>query len=236
MLDVSSPIGPAATLVAEAGLVAAAAVFRVLQPRISPRYAAAVNVGGALACVAVAHRLGATNDDLGVHPRRVVRGVLTGAAAATLIGATVAGAYALPATRAHFDGHVDDPSLRATLREVLVSIPFGTALSEELIFRGAIHGLSARRFGPIGALATDVVLFGLWHLGDHGAARNALPEERHPALAAVGTVVATGLAGAGFSGLRMWSGSVLAPILAHDALNVSGYLAARQRTIRNHDS
>lgn len=225
-------LGPGATLAAEAGLVAAAAAFRVVQPRVPPRLASVVNVSGALACLGVARYLGASPSDLGVGRDRARRGALVGLGAAAVVTGATAIAYAIPYTREHFVGHVKDGRRRMALLETLVNIPFGTAFSEEIVFRGAIHGLALRRFGLVGAIATDVTLFGLWHLGDHGAARDALPSEQHPVVAALATVGATGAAGAVFSGLRVWSGSVLAPMLAHDALNVAGYLAAWRTTRR----
>jgi uncharacterized protein len=52
-------------------------------------------------------------------------------------------------------------------------------------------------------------------------------------LAVLATVLSTAGAGAVFARLRLRSGSVLAPVLAHAAINVSAYLAARRAVNRN---
>jgi membrane protease YdiL (CAAX protease family) len=56
--------------------------------------------------------------------------------------------------------------------------------------------------------------------GDHSVA--------HKFGVVAGTVAATTAAGVGFSLLRLRSGSVLAPVIVHAAINSSAFIAARQ--------
>jgi membrane protease YdiL (CAAX protease family) len=115
--------------------------------------------------------------------------------------------------------------------QALVEVPFGTVLLEEIAFRAVLFSMLVRRFGLVWGLVISAVLFGLWHIlpsiGTH---------EQNPALGSVvgsgrrGNVIAvalsvltTSVAGVLFAGLRIISGSVLAPMGLHWATNGLGY-------------
>ena len=113
----------------------------------------------------------------------------------------------------------------------------GTALSEELIFRGALLGLYLRRHSFVRAALLSSLAFGLWHVVtamgsvQSNAAGEVLSSPAAQAAGVVATVVATGAAGMVFCWLRRRSGSVLAPAITHAALNglavTGGLVAAR---------
>ena len=94
---------------------------------------------------------------------------------------------------------------------VVVIIPIGTVVVEELIFRGALDGLLLRVTSPPLAMAAGSVLFGLWHLPPIIGDRSWV--------AVLGTFAATTVAGAAFTWLRRRSGSIVAPMLAHLGTN-----------------
>jgi membrane protease YdiL (CAAX protease family) len=115
-------------------------------------------------------------------------------------------AYALasllaPVRQALPDGESDIG--RAALWAVLVVIPLGTVLPEELAFRGLLLALLERRHGVVTATVASSGLFGLWHvlasLG--GGAANAAIADVVGAVAAgtgirvIATVGFTSLAG-----------------------------------------
>jgi membrane protease YdiL (CAAX protease family) len=77
----------------------------------------------------------------------------------------------------------------------LISLLAG--ISEELLFRGAVHGGLSQTLGPLLAVATASVAFGLCHLVNWTYA-----------------VIAAGI-GAYLSGVWLLTGNLLAPILAH---------------------
>ncbi|MFM8412409.1 MAG: lysostaphin resistance A-like protein, partial [Alphaproteobacteria bacterium] len=106
-------------------------------------------------------------------------------------------------------------------------------LLEEIAFRAVLFSMLARRYGVVWAIVISSILFGLWHvlpsIGTH---------EQNPALGSVvgkgwrGNVLAvalsvltTAVAGILFAGLRLLSGSVLAPMGLHWATN--GLLVGR---------
>jgi hypothetical protein len=147
----------------------------------------------------------------------------------------VAVGAALPATRGFFDDRrLSDVGHAEAVCHVALRIPLATALAEELLFRGALLALLRRRAaGGRGGLWTSL-LFGAWHVLptiDHcqGNAASALVADvgRGRRLAVLTAMLSTTGAGGVFAWLRLRSHSVLAPVLAHAAVNMSAYLAGR---------
>lgn len=118
--------------------------------------------------------------------------------------------------------------------ESAVRIPLGTALVEETLFRGLLLGVLLVSYSELTALIVSSVIFGLWHilptidsLAKNDAALAIVGQKRRWHFAGVAAVVVvTAIAGAGFSYLRIVSGSLLAPWLVHWAINSSGTITA----------
>jgi membrane protease YdiL (CAAX protease family) len=113
---------------------------------------------------------------------------------------------------------------------VLVRIPLGTAVTEEVIFRGLLFAVwrEAGASALIAALCSSVA-FGLWHIMPTviGLRINDLATSPGRVRAAVmGAVLFTTLAGLGLTWLRVESASLLGPILLHAGVNSVGALAA----------
>jgi uncharacterized protein len=158
---------------------------------------------------------------------------------AGLLVAAVLLAYAaaawLPATREAFaDTRATSLSGTEVLWQLLVRIPLGTALFEEVAFRGVLYAMLARRRGARAAVAGSSLLFGLWHvlpsLGlrqANAAVADLLGTGTAGAVVAVaGAAAGTALAGVVFCELRRRSGGLLAPFALHWALNGLGLLVA----------
>jgi membrane protease YdiL (CAAX protease family) len=118
------------------------------------------------------------------------------------------------------------------LWRVQVVIPLGTVLPEELAFRGLLLALLGRRYGVLAGILLSSGLFGLWHVVPSlsGGTTNATMTSMVGADAA-GTVVRvvvtvgfTSLAGVLLCWLRLRSGSLLAPALAHWTVNGLGVI------------
>jgi membrane protease YdiL (CAAX protease family) len=125
--------------------------------------------------------------------------------------------------------------------EAFVRVPFGTALPEEMIFRGTSMALLARRRSRLTTLAVSSLLFGLWHIAPTAQRLDELPHVRklppgYQVGHIAGSVVSTALAGIVLGWLRLRSGSIVAPWLAHTTANASGYAAAWLAARRRHAS
>ncbi|MGB4324546.1 MAG: CPBP family intramembrane glutamic endopeptidase, partial [Candidatus Nanopelagicales bacterium] len=115
--------------------------------------------------------------------------------------------------------------------QALVEVPFGTVLLEEIAFRAVLFSMLARRFGVIPAIIISAVIFGLWHILPSIGTHEANPAlgsvvgtgRRGNILAVIASVLTTAIAGVVFAGLRIVSGSVLAPMGFHWATNGLGY-------------
>ncbi|MEE2032511.1 CPBP family intramembrane glutamic endopeptidase [Rhodococcus chondri] len=172
-----------------------------------------VSAGVGLCAVVAARASGMNRTELGLEPSRVPAGLRWGgaAAAATLAGYAVA--LAVPGAHTRFadatGGNRDD--FHAW---VWVHIPIGTVLAEELLFRGVLT--------PLVSPVVHAAAFGLWHVRPARTAGDSV----------LGTVAVTALAALGFDRLRRASGSVVAPMLAHLAVNVGGAVAVRIATSR----
>lgn len=86
-----------------------------------------------------------------------------------------------------------------SLAVALVSVL--SPLAEEFFFRGFVYGTAARRWGAARAFVVTVVLFALVHL----------PQ----AWGAWGGLLAVAITGVGLTALRAWTGTTLAPAVAH---------------------
>lgn len=232
----SSARRPAATAALELGAAAAVLGYGVLVNRVVPsELYVPVNLAAAGAAVAAVRAAGASWRDLGLARDRMVAGLKLGALTVVPIAAAVAVGLALPWTRAFFrDTTILEASTAEAAYTLLLRIPFGTALAEELIFRGALLGFFLQHRRPWVAVLMSSAVFGVWHVlptlssldtnpGAAATAGNALLQAG--SVAAV--VLATGVAGALFCYLRLRSGSVLAPWLTHTAFNSSGYVGTR---------
>jgi membrane protease YdiL (CAAX protease family) len=174
----------------------------------------------AVGVLAIGLTIGLTRDELGLAHDHLRAGVRLGLMAAGLITAVVVIAALVPGTAGFFDDDRVDVSFADMVWRVLVVIPLGTVLVEEVIFRGVLHGLLRRRFDIRPAARWGATAFGLWHLfpvwrsyddvafGDLGRWGTV-----------IGTFVATFVAGLGFVWLRHRSGHLIAPVFAHIATN-----------------
>jgi uncharacterized protein len=208
--------------------VALLAVVNLLNNRITPRAYVATSVLASGALLLLADAAGLTRADIGLsadgHSALWALAGLAVVATANLVAALV------PTTRV---GYVDRRFVAADGRQaayqVLVRIPFGTVLLEEVAFRGVTFGLINAVHGGVAATVISSLLFGLWHvLPSLDLVRlNALASRTvrgRAGLAVAGAVVATTLAGVLLCELRRHSGGLLAPAAVHWATNGLGYL------------
>jgi membrane protease YdiL (CAAX protease family) len=189
-------------------LVGGVAVAGIARSTVVPkRWHLPLNLAIGGFAVAVGRYGGLTVDELGCSPHRARDGLVLGGKVFAAISAVVAVAAVAGALE---DERTADLSPVEVALRVLVVIPIGTVVVEELVFRGALQGLLERVTTPGRSLAVGAVLFGAWHLP---------PIWSNGPVELIVTFAATTAAGVGFSWLRRRSGSVLAPMLAHLGTN-----------------
>ena len=182
-----------------------------------------VNLATGALLVALALLSGASAADLGLDRTDAPRGLVVGAALALLVAVALVIAAALPATRDLFeDERVAGLDRGGLAYQGLVRIPLGTAVFEELAFRGVLIALLMRVASTVTAVATSSALFGLWHILPTLSALRVNDIGGGPAARAAavgGAVVATGIGGVILCWLRLRTGSLVAPVVVHTATN-----------------
>jgi len=214
-------------------VIALIVAMNVVNNRLAPQTHFLIwAVCGSVVLIAVGLLDGNSFTDMGLSWRYAGRGLLWGViciAAVTLV--YLVGAAFKKTRDAFHDERHQQMSGAQLMFHALLEVPFGTVLLEEIAFRAVLFSMLARRYGVIWGLVISSLLFGLWHIlpsiGTH---------ESNPALGSVagsglrGNIIAvtasvlfTGISGVLFTGLRLVSGSVLAPMGLHWATNGLGY-------------
>lgn len=193
---------------------------------------------GALRWLVPTRSLPSVPAEVGLSRSRLSSGLRWGAGAVAIIAAVITAGVALDVLPGVgfllADGRADVPADQLA-QIALVRIPFGTALFEEIAFRGVLLGLLLRLMRPPWAVLWSSVVFGLWHIAPTLVTlqiNDIAPGSAQGLGAITGSVVATTVAGALFCWLRLASRSLVAPICAHWATNSLGLAAAAlvQRT------
>lgn len=207
-----------------------AAVVGLLVPSAAGVFGLAVlAIGGLLLLTRRSDELTATTIGLGRD--RLRGGVWVGASAAAaiaLVGATAIavvssrGAGSMPVgVTASPAASLSPPTLAIRL---LVVIPIGTAVFEELAFRGVLLASWRRVTGTVPAVLVTSAAFGLWHVVPE-LHRLAATGQAPGDLLAAAVAVAPGVAATASASavvlcpLRIRTGSLAAPILVHAAVN-----------------
>jgi membrane protease YdiL (CAAX protease family) len=194
----------------------------------------AVRSGAALAVLGIARGAGLSWTELGLGRAQLRRGLRFGVTAGACAAAAVCAAVALPSTRGLFLDERADAASRGRLPAELARITFAAVPPEEFTYRSALLGMALVSTTAPGAVAWSSLLFGLSHIPPTLATMSKSAMHRHVADGSVrrgafvaGNVAVTSLAGAVFAWLRLRSGSVLAPLIAHAAVNDAALMAAR---------
>jgi len=222
-----TPIGRAVTAVLIVSILAAA---NILNNYVAVS-AYVVTCLVATALLLLVHRLaGGTWEDVGLGRSYLSRGARWALVLIAVVAVGYLIAALLPATRTLFvDARVEPASPAAIAFQILVRIPLGTVLLEEVAFRGVLYGLVRRTRGVAWATAVSCGLFALWHVPP--AVQLVSVDDTLTLGAPTVIAVMLALTGAAFAGLvlcelRRRSGSLLAPAGLHWATNALGYLTA----------
>jgi uncharacterized protein len=180
-----------------------------------------------------ARRAGATWATLGLDAAHWRSGVRWGAAAVLVVAVAIAIGAALADQIGGLEVLLTDDRADLPPLELLWHgtwrIPVGTAVFEEIAFRAVLLGLLLQVTSTGWAMIASSVAFGLWHVAPTVVAlriNEVAPASQEGLGAIAGAVLVTTVAGVLFCLLRVASGSLLAPVLAHWATNSLGLAAA----------
>ncbi len=196
-------------------------------PFNGPLYAPLNAVATMIVIAAGVTGFGLSVDEMGL--RLAVDDALVGAAPGAVVVAVLSLGLAFPAGRRRLaDERVAHLSGGALLYQVLVRIPIGTALFEEVAFRGvAFAGL--HHVGTLQAALVSSAAFGFWHVAptvNLVEANDPDASFRNKTRTVAGAVVFTFCAGMLLCWLRVETGTLSAPLLLHATLNSGATLVA----------
>lgn len=224
------------TLFVYGGLVFAfLTLVNVLNNKWAPRLYLGICLAGTAILLASARWVGLSWGQLGLGAGSFIPGLIWAGAIFALVPLGYLLAAWFPLTRSAFaDQRHEGKSVWHVMYHAFVRIPFGTALLEEVAFRGVLLAIGVSLWGFWPGVIASSLTFGLWHILPswdfhevNAGAAAVLGDGRGARLKSVGgTVLGTALAGLGFCALRDWSGSLLAPFAMHAALNGFGILAS----------
>ena len=222
------PQDPGLALIAILALVLYANV--IVNEVLAPPWYVPFNIALLVIVLLLARGAGATWTALGMRTDRLARGTVVGLVLGGAVVIVIVGAALLPAARDGFrDVRIIEGSTWLTMYHALFRVPLGTALYEEVLFRGVVFGLLARRWSALSAAVWSSLLFGLWHILP---ALDAI--ETNPIGDAIGNpwvsipaaVLSTFAVGMAFVWMRLAASSIVAPIIVHIAANSTALIAA----------
>jgi uncharacterized protein len=205
---------------------------------LGPPYVAVSLLTAALALIA--WRARATPADLGISRTSAGAGIGYGAGAFVVVLLALLAAAAIPLTNGFLHDSRAQIGAGRLAYELGVSIVLLTAIPEEFAFRGVLLGSALRWWNPLRASVITSVIFGLWHIAptlrtmaDNHAVAGLAASDGGKALLVLGSIAVTFLAGLAFCWLRLRSGSLIAPVIAHAATNglalAVAWVTVRQR-------
>lgn len=196
---------------------------------VPPAWYVPVSLVLGVVLVVGALRSGLSASDLGFARDRVPAGLRLGLMVAGVVATVLVVGVALPITRPLFDDdRVADIGIGLLLYRTLIRIPLGTALLEEVAFRGVLLAEWRRRASPRSAVIGSSAVFGLWHIRPAMdlLEANDLGGGFATVLVVAGAVALTFVAGLFLCWLRLRSNSLVAPWVAHVAINSLATVAA----------
>lgn len=218
--------------------IAVIALYSLFITRIVPKkYYSFSNILIALGAIAYALSIGLSTAQLGLSLDLLKKGLALGTLLSLPIIIIILLLASQKSLRKHFGATPEkNYNLRFFAHELFFRIPFGTAFSEEVIFRCVLLAILLSNHPRPTAIIVSSLLFGLWHIFPtlHTAKnRDPLIEmmddtRKRNTVAVITSVLATTVAGFIFTLITIKAGSFVASWLVHCTINgfatAGGYL------------
>ncbi len=169
--------------------------------------------------------LGISYADVGLRSDTLKKGTIWGfSVGLTIVIILSLGIYFLGFMDRLSSSYEANPTTLADLLfRIFIRIPLGTALVEEILFRGILIALLVSNgLSNIKCILISCIVFGLWHIG---LALKVDPEIQLFSWAwlttAMGTIGMGLIGGLVFAFMRFWTNSLVAPMLVHWLINIS---------------
>jgi len=221
------------TIAQELALVILILLYGTVLARLVPKkYHLFLNISISGVAIIIGLAFGMTWANMGLDIAHILPGFFVAVAATIVITVATLLIATVPFLRRYFLGeNLANASGKLIAFETAIRIPFGTALVEEILFRGVLLGILLLHNSTIVALGIAALIFGLWHIfptitsiENNASINKALKNSHHKYGSIFGVIIVTSIAGILFGWLRIISGSILAPWLVHWSINASGVL------------
>jgi membrane protease YdiL (CAAX protease family) len=213
------------------GVLALLLVVSVLNNAVAPGLYLVWACAGILGLILLARADGLSRRDWGFGPV-TRRAALAAAGFAAVIALGMLVGTQLPGIdQAYRDERVVGMTGGEVLFAALVRVPIGTALIEEVAFRGVLLVMLARRYGLVRGVIGASLAFGVWHLLPAlglTAGNQALGAALGPSalVSVVIGIVAASLVGAFLCAVRIRYDHLVVPLAMHATANCLAYLLA----------
>lgn len=221
-------------LAQELVLVILILLYGTVLARLVPlRYHLFLNIGISAVAIILGLAFGLNYTEMGISIFSILPGIAVAFAATTAIIIGTLVISVIPPLRHYFLGNnLAHASGKLIAFEAAIRIPFGTALVEEILFRGVLLGLLLAHHTPTMAIIISAAIFGFWHIfptinsleNNQVMAAKMKGQKKRKTGAVAGAVLLTSIAGLIFGWLRLLAGSIIAPWLVHWSINASGVL------------
>lgn len=205
----------------------------VLGRLVPKKYHLYLNIGIAAVAITLGLAFGLSLENMGLALDRILPGIYWAFIVSVAIIAIMLIISTIPFLRRFFLGdnlsHADGKFMAF---EAAVRIPLGTALVEEILFRGVLLGLLLQHHTTAEALLISAAIFGLWHIfptidsikSNAVAAKAIAHKTPRAAGSVIGVVIITFVAGLFFGWLKILANSIVSPWLVHWSINASGII------------
>lgn len=205
----------------------------VLEKAVPKRFHLYLNIAITALAILLGLAFGLNFEKMGLSLNKILPGIFVAITAVAVIVTGTSIIATIPFLRRFFLGDdLKHASGKLITYEATIRVPFGTALVEEVLFRGVLLGLLLQHNSTLMAMVISSAIFGLWHilptismLEENSIIAKANKElKRRKYSSVIGVIIITSTAGLVFAWLKIIANSLIAPWLVHWSINSSGML------------